>query len=63
MSAKPLNVVLFISDTFRRDNLTVHGGTEIHTPYLDRFAQMAQVFERAYCGSVSYTHLTLPTKA
>jgi arylsulfatase A-like enzyme len=51
MSAKPLNVVLFVSDTFRRDNLTVHGGTEIHTPYLDRFAQMAQVFERAYCGS------------
>ncbi len=51
MPAQPPNIVLFISDTFRRDNLTCYGGRHVHTPYLDRFAEMSQVFERAYCGS------------
>lgn len=46
-----LNIVVVISDTFRRDHLGCYGNTKIRTPNLDRFAQMSVVFDRAYCGS------------
>jgi len=46
-----MNVILIISDTFRRDHLGVYGNDRIHTPYLDRFAKEAVVFDRAYCAS------------
>jgi len=46
-----MNVILIISDTFRRDNLTCYGGERVHTPNLDRFAETAFIFDRAYCMS------------
>jgi arylsulfatase A-like enzyme len=52
------NVLVFLADTFRADNLAATGGTIAGlTPALDAFASEARVFERAL--SVS-TH-TLPT--
>jgi len=46
-----MNVILVISDTFRRDNLTCYGGEKVHTPHLDKFAEKAFIFDRAYCMS------------
>ena len=46
-----MNMILIISDTFRRDNLSCYGGTEVHTPQLDRFSEKCFVFDRAYCAS------------
>lgn len=46
-----MNVILIICDTFRRDNLGCYGYDEVHTPHLDRFAEKAFVFDRAYCAS------------
>ena len=48
---RPLNIIVVISDTLRRDHLGCYGNTKIRTPNLDRFAQMSVVFDRAYCGS------------
>lgn len=47
----PVNFILIISDTFRRDHLGCYGNPWIRTPYLDRFAQEATVFDRAFVGS------------
>ncbi|MFA0775964.1 MAG: hypothetical protein THHGLFOP_001490, partial [Candidatus Fervidibacter sp.] len=46
-----LNIVLVISDTFRRDHLSCYGNPRIRTPNLHRFAEMSVIFDRAYCGS------------
>jgi len=46
-----MNVILIFSDTLRVDFLGCYGNDWIHTPYIDRFAQDAIVFDRAYCGS------------
>ena len=46
-----MNVILIVADTFRRDHLGCYGNNWIHTPYLDRFAKMAVVFDRAYLCS------------
>ena len=46
-----MNVILVISDTFRRDNLNCYGYDEVHTPHLSRFAEKAFIFDRAYCSS------------
>jgi len=46
-----VNVILFISDSFRRDNLSCYGPTSVRTPRLDRFAEQACVFENAHLGS------------
>ena len=45
------NVVVICSDSFRWDNLTVHGGTTVQTPVLDNLAKVSHVFENAYTGS------------
>jgi len=50
-SGGKMNVILIISDTFRRDNLTCYGGKEVHTPHIDRFSEKCFVFDRAYCAS------------
>ncbi len=50
-SGAPLNFVLIVSDTFRRDHLGCYGNRRIRTPHLDRFASLSVVFDRAYCGS------------
>ena len=51
------DVVVFLADTFRADNMTAYGGTRDLTPNLDRFARTALTFTDVW--SVS-TH-TLPT--
>lgn len=45
------NVILIVSDTFRRDNLGCYGGSLARTPNLDEFARRSIVFESAYCAS------------
>jgi arylsulfatase A-like enzyme len=46
-----VNLILVISDTFRRDHLGCYGNRRIHTPHLDRFAAEAVVFDQAFVGS------------
>lgn len=46
-----MNVILVMSDTFRHDNLSCYGPTEVETPRLDRFAEESLVFDNAYLGS------------
>jgi arylsulfatase A-like enzyme len=46
-----MNVVFFMSDSYRYDNLSCYGPTETQTPRLDAFAAGAHVFENAYLGS------------
>jgi len=46
-----MNFILIVSDTFRRDHLGCYGNDWISTPHLDRFAQKAIVFDRAYAAS------------
>ncbi|MBN1675767.1 MAG: sulfatase [Kiritimatiellae bacterium] len=54
-----MNVVLIISDTFRRDHLGCYGNEAIHTPHLDRFAKRSVVFDNAYATSFP----TMPMRA
>jgi arylsulfatase A-like enzyme len=56
MAAEVRNVILIISDTLRRDCVSVYGdpgwfGRPVHTPRLERFAGRATVFERAFSSS------------
>jgi len=53
------DVVFFLADTFRADNLAAYGGKDGRTPNLDAFAERSLLFRNAW--SVS-TH-TLPTHA
>jgi arylsulfatase A-like enzyme len=46
-----MNIILIISDTFRRDNLGCYGDKLIRTPNLDVFAEKAIVFDHAYAAS------------
>ena len=46
-----MNMILVISDTFRRDHLGCYGNTRIRTPHLDRLASESTVFDRAFVGS------------
>jgi arylsulfatase A-like enzyme len=57
--AKPPNIVLISLDTTRADHLGVYGYPKPTSPNLDRFAQRATVYERAY----STSSWTLPTHA
>ena len=47
-SGNRLNLVVFVSDTFRADNLEVYGSQWVDTPALNRFAKDAIVFEQFY---------------
>jgi hypothetical protein len=53
------DVLVFLADTFRADNLSVYGGTLGLTPNLDRLAQASLVFRRAW----SVGTFTLPNHA
>ncbi len=53
------DLVLFLADTFRADNLELYGGTLGLTPVLDAFAGGALAFERAW----SPASWTLPAQA
>ena len=46
-----MNIILIISDTFRRDHLGCYGNEWIRTPHIDKFARESVVFENAYAGS------------
>ncbi len=46
-----MNIVLFITDSYRRDNLGCYGGDATHTPRLDAFAEGAHVFDNCFVGS------------
>lgn len=46
-----MNIIVIVSDTFRRDFLGCYGNDWIHTPNIDRFAKRSTVFDKAYIGS------------
>jgi arylsulfatase A-like enzyme len=54
-----LNVVLIVSDTFRRDHLGAYGNPWIRTPVLDRFAADSVVFDHHVISSFP----TMPARA
>ena len=54
-----MNVVLIVSDTFRRDHVGCYGNPWIRTPHLDRFARGAIVFDQAFASSFP----TVPARA
>jgi arylsulfatase A-like enzyme len=58
MSDRP-NVVLIVSDTFRRDHLGAYGNRWIRTPALDRFAAESVVFDHHVISSFP----TMPARA
>jgi arylsulfatase A-like enzyme len=43
-----LNLILLVSDTFRRDNLECYGSQWIECPHLNQFAHDSIIFEDAY---------------
>jgi arylsulfatase A-like enzyme len=54
-----MNIILIMSDTFRRDHLGCYGNPWIHTPHLDRLAEQSVVFDHFYAGSFP----TMPNRA
>ncbi len=58
MSTRP-NVVVIVSDTFRRDHLGAYGNTHIRTPNLDAFARSSVTFDRHMVSSFP----TMPARA
>jgi arylsulfatase A-like enzyme len=50
-----MNVIVVLTDTLRRDHLSVYGtppwGWKVHTPNIDRFAAESLIFDRFYQGS------------
>ncbi len=54
-----MNIILVVSDTFRRDQLTCYGNQTVHTPNLDKFSNDALIFEDFY--PVSFP--TVPARA
>ena len=54
-----MNIILIVSDTFRRDHLGCYGNTWIRTPHLDRFAHQSLLFDRHYANSFP----TVPARA
>ena len=61
------NVILIMADDLGYEALGINGADEYKTPVLDSLAINGINFNNAYsqplCTPVSYTHLTLPTKA
>ena len=46
-----MNVVFIMCDTLRRDYLGCYGNTWVRTPFIDKLAAEAHVFDRAYFSS------------
>ena len=46
-----MNIVIIISDTLRRDHLGCYGNRWIKTPSIEKLAEQAVVFDRAYSAS------------
>lgn len=53
------NVIVIVSDTFRRDHLGAYGNSTIRTPFLDRFASQSVVFDHHHISSFP----TMPARA
>lgn len=51
MKGSAMNVILILSDTFRRDFLGIYGNSWIRTPHLDDFARKCMIFDHAYTAS------------
>ena len=51
MTASPLNMIVVVCDTLRRDYLGLYGSDWVRTPRLDEFGQQALTFDRAFIGS------------
>ena len=49
---KCYNVILVISDSFRKDHLGCYGNSWIHTPNLDKFSKESAIFMRTYPESL-----------
>jgi arylsulfatase A-like enzyme len=58
MAAQP-NVVMIVSDTFRRDHLGAYGNRAVRTPNLDRLAAGSVVFDQHRISSFP----TMPARA
>ncbi len=54
-----MNIIVVVSDTFRRDHLPCYGAADVITPNLDRFAESALIFEHCYAASFP----TVPARA
>ena len=54
-----MNVIVIVSDTFRRNHLGCYGNEWIHTEHLDQLAAESLVFDRAYSASFP----TVPNRA
>ncbi len=54
-----MNILMIVSDTFRKDNLSCYAVRRVRTPHLDRFAERCVVFSRAYAASFP----TMPARA
>ena len=52
MEAKRPNIVVVVSDTLRAAELGCYGSRRVQTPNIDRFAQRATRFTRAYPESL-----------
>lgn len=48
----PKNVILLLFDSLNRHMLPAYGGHEAATPYFDRFARRARVFDNHYVGAL-----------
>jgi len=46
-----MNFIVIVSDTLRNDYLGYNNNDWISTPNIDQFAEISQVFDRAYCAS------------
>jgi len=46
-----MNLILIVSDTFRRDHLGCYGNSWMRTPNLDSLAEESVIFDRAYTAS------------
>jgi len=58
-AARPKNIIWIVTDTARRDHISVYGGERQTTPNLEAFARDARVFDRA----ISTAPWTLPSHA
>ncbi len=56
---KPKNIIWIVTDTARRDHVSVYGGASKTTPNLEKFAADARVFDRA----IATAPWTLPSHA
>lgn len=54
-----MNIIVIVSDTFRRDHLGCYGNRGIRTPNLDQFAQKCIKFDNCYATSFP----TMPMRA